>query len=149
VCAGIHSIGFHSNVVVLNHLCLFSLSFTQTHHNCRAFGAKGWTKLFKKQYHRGQLSITFVSSMFPAGVLLVHHLMAVSGTKRHISDKHLWRHSITNVATDEFNQLRRTVSNQAEMIGWMKDYVGGGYSMKSMTSESSMYSKSIASTDAA
>jgi len=112
-----------------------------------AFGAKGWTKLFKKQYHRGQLSITFVSSMFPAGVLLVHHLMSVSGTKRHITDKHLWRHSVTNVATDEFNQLRRTVSNQAEMIGWMKDYVGGGYSMKSMTSEGSVYSKSIASAD--
>jgi len=85
--------------------------------------------------------------MFPAGVLLVHHLMSVSGTKRHITDKHLWRHSVTNVATDEFNQLRRTVSNQAEMIGWMKDYVGGGYSMKSMTSEGSVYSKSIASAD--
>ena len=93
-----------------------------------AFGAKGWTKLFKKEYHNGQLSITFVSSMYPAGVLLTHHLMQTFGTKRHISDNHLWRHSITNLATKEFNQLRRNVNNKTEMISWVKDYVGGGSS---------------------
>jgi len=90
-----------------------------------AFGAKGWTKLFKKEYHNGQLSITFVSSMFPTGVLLTHHLMQTFGTKRHISDLHLWRHSMTSIATKDFNNLRRNVNNKADMISWVKDYVGG------------------------
>jgi len=76
--------------------------------------------------------------------------MAVCGTKRHISDKHLWRHSVTNVATDEFNQLRRTMNNQSEMIGWMKDYHanGGDNTSSSTSSAGSVYSKSINSTDA-
>jgi len=110
-----------------------------------AFGAKGWVKLFKKEYHRGQLSITFVSSMFPAGILLVHHLMAFFNTKRHISDKHLWRHSITNIATQEVKGLREQIeekgrhsvvsiatqefnlhilNNKENMSSWVKDYKG-------------------------
>jgi len=89
-----------------------------------AFGAKGWVKLFKKEYHRGQLSITFVSSMYPAGVLLVHHLMAVFGTKRHISENEVWRHSVTRIATDECEQLRRRNSHHGLIDSWTKKEYG-------------------------
>merc|ERR1712025_808731 len=83
-----------------------------------AFGAKGWTKLFKKEYHNGQMSITFVSSMFPAGILLAHHLMATFGTKKQVSDSHLWKNSMINIATQDFVQLTRRLKVS-----------GGGYSM--------------------
>jgi len=95
-----------------------------------AFGAKGWVKLFKKEYHRGQLSITFVSSMYPAGILLVHHLMALFNTKRHISGHEVWRHSITKIATEECEQLRRRNGHHGLIDSWIKkeygEYFEGG-----------------------
>jgi len=72
-----------------------------------AFGAKGWYKLFDKSYHRGQLSITFVSSMLPACVLMVHHIFAIFGTKKQVSDIHLWKHSLNNIATQDFVKMTR------------------------------------------
>lgn len=78
-----------------------------------AFGAKGWTKLFNKNYHRGQLSITFVSSMYPAGILLAHHIMASFGTKKICAGDHLWKHSVVNIATDHSNGIARDVVDAA------------------------------------
>jgi len=82
-----------------------------------AFGAKGWNKLFNRQYHRGQMSITFVSSMLPTCVLLVHHIFAIFGTKKEISDIHLWKHSLNNIATQDFVRLTQQL-----------DVSAGGYS---------------------
>jgi hypothetical protein len=79
-----------------------------------AFGAKGWNTLFSPDYHNGQMSITFVSSMFPACVLLVHHLMGIFGTKKHVADVHLWRHSQTSIATQNVIELRRAVKKKQE-----------------------------------
>lgn len=71
-----------------------------------AFGAKGWNTLFNGDYHNGQMSITFVSSMYPACVLLVYHLFGTFGTKKRVSEIHLWRHSLTSIATQDFINLR-------------------------------------------
>jgi len=97
-----------------------------------AFGAKGWTKLFKKKYHNGQMSITFVSSMFPAGILLAHHLMATFGTKKQVSDTHLWKNSMINIATQDFVQLTRRLQVS-----------GGGYSV-GQTAEDHMHRSGVA-----
>ena len=70
-----------------------------------AFGAKGWNTLFNKNYHNGQMSITFVSSMLPACVLLVHHLMGTFGTKKRISSKTLWKHSMIHIANQDFKDI--------------------------------------------
>merc|ERR1712008_423776 len=72
-----------------------------------AFGAKGWGKLFNADYHRGQMSITFVSSMLPACTLLVRHIFAFFGTKKQVSDTHLWKHSLNNIATQDFVKMTR------------------------------------------
>jgi len=69
------------------------------------FGAKGWSKLFQKEYHNGQMSITFVSSMLPACVLLTHHLMGTFGTKKRISDTQLWKHSMIHIANQDFKDI--------------------------------------------
>jgi len=77
-----------------------------------AFGAKGWDTLFNKEYHNGQMSITFVSSMFPAGVLLAHHLMGVFGSKKQVSDTVLWKHSLIHMATQDFEACSRKASRK-------------------------------------
>ena len=82
-----------------------------------AYGAKGWYKLFNTDYHNGQMSITFVSSMFPACVLMVHHLFGVFGTNKNISDITLWRHSLTNIATQDFITLCQKAKNKAGQRG--------------------------------
>lgn len=64
-----------------------------------AFGAKGWTTLLNGDYHNGQMSITFVSSMYPACTLIVHHLFGIFETKKHVKNIHLWSHSLTSLAT--------------------------------------------------
>jgi len=81
-----------------------------------AFGAKGWNKLFNKKYHNGQLSITFVSSMYPACVLLVHHIMATFGTKKVCANDHLWKHSVVNIATDQFDRIITRISDHSPEI---------------------------------
>merc|ERR1712008_304159 len=75
-----------------------------------AFGAKGWNKLFNMKYHNGQPSITFVSSMYPACVLLVHHIMATIGSKKVCANDHLWMHSVVNIATNQFDRIVSRVS---------------------------------------
>jgi len=75
-----------------------------------AFGAKGWDTLFNKNYHNGQMSITFVSSMFPACILLTHHFMGVFGTKKRVSDKVLWKHSLIHMATQDFEKYASNAS---------------------------------------
>jgi len=88
-----------------------------------AYGAKGWTTLFKKEFHNGQMSITFVSSMFPFCVLFVHHLMAIFGTKKIVSDSHLWRNSLINIANQDFLQMtsRLQISSGGYSKGWAVD----------------------------
>lgn len=77
-----------------------------------AFGAKGWNTLFNPKYHNGQLSITFVSSMFPTCILLVHHTFTLFGTKKTCcTGDHLWKHSIVNIATERNNRIRRKTRN--------------------------------------
>jgi len=77
-----------------------------------AFGAKGWNTLFNKNYHNGQLSITFVSSMYPACVLLAHHIMNVFNTKKYCAGDYLWKHSAVNIATDHYDEI---VGNVGEL----------------------------------
>jgi hypothetical protein len=70
-----------------------------------AFGAMGWNTLFNKNYHHGQMSITFVSSMYPTCVLLVHHVMAFSGSKKICSGDYLWKNSIVKIANAHYNDI--------------------------------------------
>ena len=78
-----------------------------------AFGVKGWTTLFKLEYHHGQMSITFVSSMFPCLVLLTHHFFGLFGTKKRASDEHLWRHSLIDTAHNNFTKLTESTEASA------------------------------------
>lgn len=70
-----------------------------------AFGAKGWNTLFNKNYHNGQMSITFVSSMYPACVLLVHHIFSLCGTKKACQGDYYWKHSVVRIATDHYEKI--------------------------------------------
>jgi len=79
------------------------------------FGYKGWYKLFKYEYHNGQPSITFMSSFFPAGVLLVNFLLGALGTKRRLGNQHLWKHSATNFAKLQWVKLQHTLDQQTGM----------------------------------
>ena len=81
-----------------------------------AFGAKGWNTLFNKNYHNGQMSITFVSSMFPACIFLTHHFMGLFGTKKRVSDKTLWKNSFIHMGTQDFKAVcnRATVKTLEE-----------------------------------
>ena len=101
-----------------------------------AFGAKGWTTLFDKNYHGGQMSITFVSSMFPTLVLLTHHLMSIFGTKKQISGSHLWKHSLNNIATQDFVKLTRSL--QLSAGGYTKTFPGDKKLVGSQTSKHSL-----------
>ena len=76
-----------------------------------AFGAQGWYTLFNPKYHNGQLSITFVSSMFPTCILLVHHTFSLFGTKKTCACDHLWKHSIVNIATEQYTKMSRKTRN--------------------------------------
>merc|ERR1712003_277743 len=73
------------------------------------FGYSGWYKLFQYKYHNGQPSITFMSSMFPIGVLLVNWMMACSGTKTRLvsGGMYLWKHSVVRIAKEEFVGLKK------------------------------------------
>lgn len=71
-----------------------------------AFGVKGWNTLFNKDYHNGQMSITFVSSMYPTCVLMVYHLFGTFGTKKKGKTIHMWSHSLTNLASAKFLYLK-------------------------------------------
>jgi len=104
-----------------------------------AFGAKGWNKLFNMKYHNGQPSITFVSSMYPACVLLVHHIMATFGTKKVCANDHLWMHSVVNIATGHFDKIIARVSENCapELLdGTMR---ANDLSMRDTTFRSSEY----------
>lgn len=70
-----------------------------------AFGAKGWNTLFNKNYHNGQMSITFVSSMYPTCVLVVHHVMAFFGTKKLCSGDYMWKNSVVKIASLQYNEI--------------------------------------------
>merc|ERR1711937_7920 len=76
------------------------------------FGYSGWYKLFQYKYHNGQPSITFMSSMFPIGVLLVNWMMACSGTKTRLvsGGMYLWKHSVVRIAKEEFVGLKKKYS---------------------------------------
>ena len=84
-----------------------------------SFGAKGWNTLFNMNFHNGQLSITFVSSMFPTCVLLVHHIMALFHTKKICSGNHLWKHSVVNVASNHYNKVVAKVKTVGVNVGKM------------------------------
>jgi len=74
------------------------------------FGYSGWYKLFQYKYHNGQPSITFMSSMFPIGVLLVNWMLACSGTKTRLvsnNGMYLWKHSVVRIAKERFNELKK------------------------------------------
>ena len=72
------------------------------------FGYGGWYKLFQYNYHKGQPSITFMSSAYPAGVLLVNFIMGAMGTKRRLGNQHLWKHSATNFAKLQWVKIHET-----------------------------------------
>merc|ERR1712176_1100611 len=69
-------------------------------------GFLGWNKLFHRDTRNGQRSMTCASTMFPAAVLLVNHLMAVAGSKTRISS-HLWDHSAVNLAKRDMLGIMR------------------------------------------
>lgn len=76
-----------------------------------AFGSKSWSTLFDKDEYKGHMTISFVSSAFAACVLLVHHIMAIFGTKKVCSSDHLWKHSVVNIANAQFHSLITMVGN--------------------------------------
>ena len=64
-----------------------------------AFGAPGWYKLFKREYHNGQMSITFMSSMFPMSILTVWFFMKFFSTPM---PKKLLRNSFVQLAEERY-----------------------------------------------
>ena len=64
-----------------------------------AFGAPGWYKLFKPEYHNGQMSITFMSSMFPMSILTVWFFMKFFSTPM---PKKLLRNSFVQLAEERY-----------------------------------------------
>jgi len=73
------------------------------------FGFTGWHKVFKFSSRNGQPSISFMSSMFAIGVLLVNWIMACSGTKTRLvsGGMHLWKHSVVRIAKEQFINLKQ------------------------------------------
>merc|ERR1712008_596585 len=104
-----------------------------------AFGAKGWNKLFNTKYHNGQMSITFVSSMYPACVLLVHHIMATFGTKKVCARYHLWMHSVVNIATSHFDKIIARVSETCAPELLDGTFRANDLSMRDATNRSNEY----------
>jgi hypothetical protein len=62
-----------------------------------AFGAMDFYTVFNPKYYNGIPTISFLSTMFTACILVVHHIMALFHTQKICSDDHLWKHSIVNV----------------------------------------------------
>ena len=54
-------------------------------------------------------TILFLSTMFTADVLVVHHAMALFCTKKICSGDLFWKHSIVNVASKEYNKIAANV----------------------------------------
>jgi hypothetical protein len=75
-----------------------------------AFGAMDFYTVFNPKYYNGMPTISFLSSMFTACVLVVHHIMALFHTKKICSDDHLWMHSIVNVACKEYSKIAANVN---------------------------------------
>jgi len=99
------------------------------------FGYGGWYKLFKYEYHNGQPSITFMSSFFPFGVLVVNFLMAVAGTKKRLGNVHLWKHSATNFAKMQWVKLHQTLNDDGESLH-------GDYTMGDTVTSNASYGES-------
>ncbi len=74
-----------------------------------AFGAIDFYSAFNPQYYNGMPTISFLSTMFTAAVLVVHHVMALFRTKKICSGDLLWKHSIVNVASKEYNKIAANV----------------------------------------
>mmetsp|Transcript_8726 Transcript_8726/g.14241 ORF Transcript_8726/g.14241 Transcript_8726/m.14241 type:complete len:186 (+) Transcript_8726:340-897(+) len=70
-------------------------------------GYKGWDELFKYSTKKGQPSITFVSTMFPLGVIATHLLLVILGTKRYVRRvSRVEKHSATNYALAKYNEAK-------------------------------------------
>ncbi len=70
-----------------------------------AFGSIDFYTAFNPQYYKGMPTISFLSTMFSAAILVVHHVMTLFGTKKVCSGDLLWKHSIVNVASIEYNKI--------------------------------------------
>jgi hypothetical protein len=81
--------------------------FSTTH--VIAFGAIDFYTVFNPQFYNGMPTIAFLSTMFTAAVLVVHHVMALFCTKKICSGDLLWKHSIVNVASKEYNKIAANV----------------------------------------
>jgi len=73
-------------------------------------GYKGWDDLFKYSTKKGQPSITFVSTMFPLGVIATHLLLVILGTKRYVRRvSRVEKHSATNDALAKYDKTKDAV----------------------------------------
>jgi len=70
-------------------------------------GYKGWNKLFDYNTKKGQPSITFFSTCFPMGVLLVNIGLTMFGTKKRAGGRKIWKHSATNAAHSKYERVVR------------------------------------------
>ena len=82
-----------------------------------AFGAPGWYKLFKPEYHNGQMSITFMSSMFPMSILTVWFFMKFFSTPM---PKKLLRNSFVQLAKVRYKYAvtNHTGNNTGNNTSW-------------------------------
>ena len=82
-----------------------------------AFGAPGWYKLFKPEYHNGQMSITFMSSMFPMSILTVWFFMKFFSTPM---PKKLLRNSFVQLAEERYKYAvtKHTGNNTGNNTSW-------------------------------
>lgn len=74
-----------------------------------ASGAIDFYTTFNPQFYNGMPTILFLSTMFTADVLVVHHAMALFRTKKICSGDLFWKHSIVNVASKEYNKIAANV----------------------------------------
>ena len=74
-----------------------------------AFAAIDFYTVFDPKYYNGMPTISFLSTMFSAAVLIVHHVMALFDTKKICSGDPLWKHSIVNVAGKEYNKIAANI----------------------------------------
>ena len=74
-----------------------------------AFGAIDFYTAFNPKYYNGMPTISFLSTMFSAAILVVHHVMALFGTKKICGCDPLWKHSIVNIASKEYNKIAASV----------------------------------------
>jgi len=74
-----------------------------------AFGSIDFHTAFNPKYYNGMPTISFLSTMFTAAILVVHHVMALFGTKKICSGDPLWKHSIVSIASKEYNKIAAKV----------------------------------------